>query len=256
MLSASLRMPLTLLAHQAAVFPFKTAAPRGLDGVALVMGSIVPDLAYAVLPWVRIYSHNFASILWFSLPVGWLIARDLRNITPRLLAALDGTLGIAWPRLQRSSPEQRTAVTTTFCLLLGALTHVIWDGISHPEPTFVDRWSPYPLTAALTGPAVELRMVWLSRASSIFGAAYSYLWLQRTSANAARAAGAPPSPRHPERNAVGAALGGGFAVGCAIGNRYFASSGIQCTFQWGLILAYLALRVYLVLAPPQTPAGA
>jgi Domain of unknown function (DUF4184) len=248
-------MPFTLLAHQAAIFPFKSAAPRGLDGVALVVGSIMPDLAYAALPWVRIYSHNFAAIFWFSLPIGWLITRDLRSVTVRLLAALDGTAGIAWPRLLRSSPELRTLLTTALCIMLGALTHVMWDGLSHPEPTFVDRWSPYPPGATLVGSVFESRSFWLSHASSLFGALYSYTWLRRSSTSAARNA-APPQRPSPERNVVVATLCSGFAAGCAIGHRFFASSGLQCTFQWGLIVAYLALRCWFALTPQQTAAGA
>ena len=49
-------MPVTFLAHQAPVLPLKRRWP-GLDGVALVVGSTVPDLARATerLPVLYLY---------------------------------------------------------------------------------------------------------------------------------------------------------------------------------------------------------
>ncbi|WP_367319789.1 DUF4184 family protein [Streptomyces sp. HUAS ZL42] len=41
-------MPLTFPSHAAAVMPLKIRRPHWFDGVALVVGSTVPDLPYAV----------------------------------------------------------------------------------------------------------------------------------------------------------------------------------------------------------------
>ena len=41
-------MPFTFLAHQAPVLPIKARRPDRWDGLALVVGSMAPDLAYVV----------------------------------------------------------------------------------------------------------------------------------------------------------------------------------------------------------------
>src|SRR4051812_19906912 len=46
--SRSVIVPLTILAHQAAVLPLKLARPRWFDGTALVIGSMAPDLVFVL----------------------------------------------------------------------------------------------------------------------------------------------------------------------------------------------------------------
>ena len=41
-------MPFTFFAHQAPVLPVAWAWPNATDGVALVIGSMAPDLAYVL----------------------------------------------------------------------------------------------------------------------------------------------------------------------------------------------------------------
>ncbi len=65
-------MPLTFPSHAAAVLPLKHWRPRWFDGVALVIGSACPDLAYALdgsgLP-VFPLSHQWHGVVLFCLPV-------------------------------------------------------------------------------------------------------------------------------------------------------------------------------------------
>jgi hypothetical protein len=58
-------MPLTLPTHPMAVVPLKLWRPSWFDGVALVVGSISPDLAYAADGYgVTIHSHAWHAPVW------------------------------------------------------------------------------------------------------------------------------------------------------------------------------------------------
>lgn len=71
-------MPVTFLAHQAPVLPIARRWPDRADGVALVVGSMAPDMAYA-LAGTRfdVWAHAFPALALFCVPVtlvvSWLI---------------------------------------------------------------------------------------------------------------------------------------------------------------------------------------
>ncbi|MEV0457031.1 DUF4184 family protein [Catellatospora methionotrophica] len=56
-------MPLTLPTHPVAVVPLKLWRPRWFDGVALTIGAIAPDLAFAADGYgVTIHSHAWHAV--------------------------------------------------------------------------------------------------------------------------------------------------------------------------------------------------
>jgi hypothetical protein len=232
-------MPLTLLAHQAAVLPFKAAAPRGMDGVALVVGATVPDLAYAWLPWGRTYSHTVSAIAWFSVPLGHVIVRDVRRWGPQAAQLLGDFTGIRWTHVIKPRAPHSTT-TTLLCIALGALTHVVWDGLSHPDPTFVQRWSPLRSAAFDAGGDLVPLMQWFSHGCSLFGAIYTYTWLRRHSRSGRSAVDAAAIARS-DRTLVIASVAA-FASGLAAGLRWYGECGPQLYVQWGLVAAYAAAR--------------
>jgi hypothetical protein len=99
-------------AHPAAVLPL--VRPMGRLGVtsALVIGSMIPDAWYLVPGLERADSHSAAGLLWFCLPGG-------------LIAYL------AYHYLRTSSLPAKPWHAVVISLLVGALTHLGWDGIAH-----------------------------------------------------------------------------------------------------------------------------
>jgi hypothetical protein len=95
-------------AHPAAVLPL--IRPMGRFGVtsALVIGSMVPDAWYLVPGLERADSHSAAGLLWFCLPLGFL-------------------LYLVWNGPRPSAPFYAVATS----LLVGALTHLGWDAVAH-----------------------------------------------------------------------------------------------------------------------------
>ncbi len=108
---------------------------------ALVIGSMVPDFAYFV-PWpdTRHASHTLPGLLSFCLPMGlvsvvvfeFFLRRPLTFLLPRFLRE----------RLSRAKPprlhDPRVLAGTVVALLVGALTHQIWDSFTHGNGVIVE----------------------------------------------------------------------------------------------------------------------
>jgi DNA-binding transcriptional regulator YbjK len=126
-------VPATLPSHQAAVLPLKVRFPRRFDGVALVIGSAAPDIGYVLAGIAQPPSHSWHSLLWFHLPVvlaaTWLVRPAAPVVAAHLPASLRG-YGV----LGRVRHPLRV---TAWSAVLGALSHQVWDAVTHPYMLFV-----------------------------------------------------------------------------------------------------------------------
>jgi hypothetical protein len=146
-------MPFPLVAHQGIAAPALLADRRGrLDGVALMVGSLAPDLVYAFVAETEADGHMPWLLLWWCVPVSVLGAAVLRRWVARPLAAHLPDLGPLRARdLARAATDRPGLVAAALSGLLGSLTHVVADGFTHPEPWVSDRatWLfdevPFPL---------------------------------------------------------------------------------------------------------------
>ena len=140
------------IAHPAAVIPL--ARPLGRIGVpsALAIGSVVPDLWYFVPGLDRSDSHSAAGLVWFCLPAGLLAYALFHTVLKQPLIALIS------PRLAYyacAGLPQRPWTAVVISLLVGALTHLVWDALTHSQ---------------------HVTNLW-QHASTIGGAAILTLWL-------------------------------------------------------------------------------
>ena len=127
-------MPFTL-SHPAAILPLRRLLGRNAVLSALVIGSMAPDFPYFVIQGqFRAETHTLLSVLWFSVPTGWLVFLAWRFalrpaslvLIPTAVASRLGPAG-PWP----------AALGVTVSLAVGALTHVLWDGVTHSNGMFV-----------------------------------------------------------------------------------------------------------------------
>ncbi|GLW33360.1 DUF4184 family protein [Actinoplanes regularis] len=130
-------MPLTFPSHPAAVLPLKTWRPRWFDGVALAVGSMAPDLAYALdgsgLP-VWPLSHQVVGLVGWCLPLTLVLTCLIRRAAP----VLAGHLPDAGPLALRDYGALRTArhrwPITVCSALVGAASHLILDRLEFVVP--------------------------------------------------------------------------------------------------------------------------
>jgi uncharacterized protein DUF4184 len=192
-------MPFTL-SHVAAVVPAYRPLTRAHLFSAAVIGSMAPDFGI-LLPesLERWQTHSLQALFSFCLPAGliawWLVQRLIK---PSVIEVLpDGP----WARMRTEHPpvwllSVRAWAGAAVGILLGALTHLVWDAFTHEESRGVRMF------AALDdyGPGIgghSLRLyAWLQYASSLLGLAVLVLalllWLRHAPAPAL-----PPARRIP-----------------------------------------------------------
>ena len=178
-------MPFTL-AHPAVVLPiYRCLRGPGLVS-AVVIGSMAPDFVYW-WPWTvyRDSSHSIPALFSFCLPasfsVFWLYHLLIK---PPLLALLPQAIFVRLPPLQPPSWHLRNVVLVLLALLLGAITHIIWDGFTHHD-TLVTQLLPFldaplPIRSRYT---LRVHQV-LQHGSTLVGlsalALFSWRWYQCT----------------------------------------------------------------------------
>lgn len=180
------------LSHVAAVVPAYRPLARAHLFSAAVIGSMAPDFAL-LLPeaLARWQTHSITALASFCLPTGlfaWWLTQRL--IKPALIEVLpDG----AWARARAQHPSLPLSSLRVWAgaaagVLLGAVTHLIWDTFTHEDARGVR------VIAMLEdyGPGIaghRLRLyAWLQYGSSVLGLAVLVLaltlWLRHAPAPA------------------------------------------------------------------------
>lgn len=132
------------LSHPAAALPLRHFLGRAGVLSALFIGSMVPDFAlFLPLSIARDQSHHWAGILWFCLPMGML--------TYFIFHAFCCPVGIYLlpaPMRARLQPTSAKWIPdapwwgVAISIVVGAITHVVWDGFTHANEGMVARWEP------------------------------------------------------------------------------------------------------------------
>jgi hypothetical protein len=170
-------MPFTI-SHAAAAILLNR---RGLVTSALVIGSMVPDLAYFVhfKGFNRDLGHSIQGLFIFCLPVGLVILlvfhkfvkRPLFALLPpfhqrRLLPYLEGLPLKSW----------RFIIRSLLSLAIGTLSHLAWDSFTHDDGFIVENVTALRQTILeIAGTRIYAFSI-LQHGSTILGLAALVLW--------------------------------------------------------------------------------
>lgn len=131
-------MPLTL-SHPAAAVPFVRFR---LVLSALVIGSMIPDFPYFIpfSPDGKL-THSITGVFIYCFPAGlaalflfhWLLKPPAFSLLP---ASHQERLYMALTSFSFGPPDRFLKIC--FSLLIGSLTHIAWDGFTHPDGWAVD----------------------------------------------------------------------------------------------------------------------
>ncbi len=167
-------MPFTL-AHPAAVLQLRRGLGRFGATAPLVIGSMIPDLAYFFpLGVTGSQSHGLPGLFWFCLPAGVtaLVVHDLL-IAPFATAVLPSAMSRRLPRVRFDVRRLPSAAPP---ILLGAISHLAWDSFTHSTGIAVQAFpvlrAPVPLSAWCVPQVFTL----LQHASTVLGVALLTVW--------------------------------------------------------------------------------
>jgi hypothetical protein len=124
-------VPFTLFAHQVPAVGLKIARPRWFDGTALAIGSMAPDLAYALGRWRTVDTHD-----WDGLPLAmstaFVLTMAARWIVADVAPAHFPDLGPVRLRSWRVTAKRQPALPiTVISAAIGVLTHLVLDAFTH-----------------------------------------------------------------------------------------------------------------------------
>jgi Domain of unknown function (DUF4184) len=170
-------MPFTL-AHPAATLPLWYASRQRLNLLALMVGSVVPDLGYFLaLEPTDTFRHTVLGAMTQDVGEGLLLfaivryglAQPLLHLLPTVIAQRCLDVAIVSPLTVRH------AITLSLSILLGALSHLVWDSFTHSTGWMVQQ-SPILQLPIGHWPIYK----WLQYGSGLVGVGGLLLWARRS----------------------------------------------------------------------------
>lgn len=164
----------TPIAHPAASIPFTRA---GMVFSALVFGSISPDFGYFVPLPTAYYMYSVPGMLLFDVPVGFVLLWLFHVVLKwPLLSALPESLQrrLIKPAEGFSFGPPKRFGLILLSLLVGTITHVIWDSFTHEYGWMVEQFS-FLSTSVGGSPLYTI----LQNLSSLVGICLLAYWLIR-----------------------------------------------------------------------------
>jgi hypothetical protein len=178
-------MPFTL-AHPAAVMPFRRL--KFLPMPALVVGSMAPDIPY-YLPTKFILAIGDTHTLYGSflrdIPMGLamiLVVVLLRGPLTALMT--ERTRWVSLREAERFTARPVSWLLAIPALLIGAWTHIVWDGFTHPGTWLSRRVDALSAPVNLFGMYTGVVSHVLQYASSVMGLAVIVYWYSQVAAEA------------------------------------------------------------------------
>ncbi|MBD1398437.1 DUF4184 family protein [Pontibacter sp. JH31] len=239
-------MPFTA-AHPAAILPLLRRS-RWFSATGLITGSIAPDFQYFfLLPLFRHSGHTLEGLLYFNLPVAFVLAMVFHVIVRRpVVAHLPTWLqsrALAVPRLSWISYMRERWLVFATSVIIGASTHIFWDGFTHYGGYFVQQWPALTRTTTILGMEMMYCRI-LQHTSTLVGSLAILLYTWQLPAVAI------PDGMGLRRKfwfwtGIGVA-GFGFMVFALFASAFMRSlMGIVVSFLSGAMLATLALSIAL-----------
>ena len=112
--------------------------------LGLIIGSIVPDFEYFMRMRIKsIYSHTWFGLFWLDLPLGLLIFFIYQKLVKdEIIDHLPTLLNQRFLRFKgkcKKVNSPRYFIVVSASILVGAISHIVWDGFTHPNSYFVSK---------------------------------------------------------------------------------------------------------------------
>jgi hypothetical protein len=138
-------MPFTF-SHPAAILPLTYLPKHWFSLTALVIGSLTPDFEYFIR--MRVYSsfsHSWIGLFLFDIPFAIILSSTFHLVVrDQLIDSLPDLLQkrfIAFKEFEWTNYLKKNLPIVVISCMLGAVTHLLWDGFTHQHGYFVQAIS-------------------------------------------------------------------------------------------------------------------
>ncbi len=164
-------MPWTL-AHAAAVVPFRRWCPRHLSFFGLAIGSMAPDLGYYLSQYeFATFAHTLPGLA-VCLPAGLLLIAVIWHLRELLVVLIpqphQNALQVAFAATA-GDISWRRAIVLGASIVLGAVTHILWDSFTHATGLPVAYSALLRLEVVRIGASSVPAYALLQHVSTVFG---------------------------------------------------------------------------------------
>lgn len=165
-------MPFTF-SHPAIVLPLTYLPRKWFSLTGLVIGSLTPDFEYFLRMRIKSnYSHTIDGLFWFDLPLGLLLAFIFHNIVRNSLfdnlPTILKTRFSAFKQFDWNGYFRKNWLVVTISILIGAVSHILWDGFTHDHGYFVLTIPKLQNTVDLLGRQIPILKI-LQHTSTLIG---------------------------------------------------------------------------------------
>lgn len=149
-------MPSPIISHQAPALFIKIKYPKRIDGTAICIGALVPDLHEIFWLGIRPLTHSFLGLFTWTAPLTILLTMLFcRYIGPiisnfakkeRLISKPLQFFGVdSWNILKKKVFNKQFFIVAFYSALIGGLTHLLFDLPAHKNVTLFYPWTfPVP----------------------------------------------------------------------------------------------------------------
>ena len=165
-------MPFTF-SHPAAVLPLTYLPKQWTSLTGLVIGSVVPDFEYFLRMRVySSYSHTWAGLFWFDLPLTIILAFTFHSIVrDSLIENLPMFLRrrlLVFKNFNWTRHFKENILVVIASVLFGVATHILWDNFTHEQGQFVQSIDGLQNTFTIAGHSIPAYKL-LQHTSTIIG---------------------------------------------------------------------------------------
>ncbi len=165
-------MPFTL-SHPAIILPLAKASPKWVSLTGLIIGSLTPDFGYFIqMPVENLASHSLTGLIYFDLPVALMLTFVFHNIVrDPLYNNLPVQLGmrlLPYQSFKWNDYFKTQWVIIIPSILLGAASHLFWDGFTHGNGYFVQTIHALTIPVNIFDESIPIYRIFRTF-SSLFG---------------------------------------------------------------------------------------
>lgn len=129
-------MPVTFFAHQGPLLPLARRWPNAVDGIALMMGTMTPDLAWVLVGTsFEVRSHELPAAITVCAPMAvvlaLLVGRLLAPVVPDHLPRVEPLRSFDLPSYRGLATHRFGLLRTPLWAVLGTLSHIGIDQFTH-----------------------------------------------------------------------------------------------------------------------------